>query len=172
MEYGENRNVYPVGGGLPVSKYYFMPIHKRLDFTKAFYLLEYNKVLDTKREDWGNSEKYYNEICRCEQCQSVLEEKMINFTKFESDQSYPIHYQDGRTIRRKKASRETKQNCVYHYLLCKRVEFSWIKSKSMSDLLNALIQGQTTYKKCPSLEKEELDYLSVWREILSDCQNA
>ena len=33
MEYGENREVYPVGGGLPVSKYYYLPLHQRKDFT-------------------------------------------------------------------------------------------------------------------------------------------
>ena len=44
LEYGESRMVYPVGGGIPVSKYYFFPIHQRLDFTKAYYLLEFEKI--------------------------------------------------------------------------------------------------------------------------------
>lgn len=36
LEYGENRKVYPVGGGVPVSKYYFFPLHQRLGFTESY----------------------------------------------------------------------------------------------------------------------------------------
>ena len=122
LEYGESRMVYPVGGGIPVSKYYFFPIHQRLDFTKAYYLLEFEKIIDKEKDNWGDAKKYYNKICDCEQCKKVINNEMINFVEFESKEFYEVH-RNGHVLRRKKASKETKQNCLYHYLLCKKKEF-------------------------------------------------
>jgi hypothetical protein len=166
MEYGENREVYPVGGGIPVSKYYFMPLHQRKDFTKAFYLLEHTKVLDTTFRDWGNCERYYSEICDCSQCRRILENKMSNFIKFESDQYYEVKRHD--TIsRRKKASSETKKNCLYHYLLCKKFEFTKMKKDKLADILGSLKNEKEKYDTSIFLEPGELDYLDNWCDAIS-----
>jgi hypothetical protein len=161
LEYGESRAVYPVGGGIPVSKYYFMPLHQRIDFTKAFYMLEHNKVLDTNLPDWGSTDKYYKEICKCDQCKMIMQDIMINFIKFESDQYYEIKRKIG-TTRRKKASAETKENCLYHYLLCKKVEFNVASRKSIQDILKWLRTEKINYEKCLFIEDHELNYISNW----------
>ena len=101
LEYGESRKVYPVGGGIPVSKYNYLPLHQRLDFTKAFYLLESANIVDLKEANWGPSEKYYAEICHCSQCRKVIKDEMINFINFESREFYESHY-GNRVLRRKK----------------------------------------------------------------------
>lgn len=38
--YGENRAVTPVGGGLPVNKYYFYPLHDRLKMSDTSSILK------------------------------------------------------------------------------------------------------------------------------------
>lgn len=165
LEYGENRAVYPVGGGIPVSKYYFMPLHQRTDFTKAFYLLEHNKVLDTKLSDWGSTQMYYKHVCQCAQCKEVMQNAMVNFIEFESDQFYEVKRRTG-TTRRKKASAETKENCLYHYLLCKKVEFNMVAKKSVSSVLDNLIAEKVKYEKCSFLEEHELDYVNNWSNVI------
>jgi hypothetical protein len=168
MEYGESREVYPVGGGIPVSKYYYMPLHRRTDFTKAFYLLEFNNILDTSLENWGPTEKYFKEICRCEQCRKIMGKEMVNFVEFESKDYYVVKQRNNNIIRRKKASAETKENCLYHYLLCKKMEFSTMKLKSISDILNELKIEKEKYAESTLLESDELDYIDNWRSVISN----
>jgi hypothetical protein len=167
LEYGESRAVYPVGGGIPVSRYYYMPLHQRKDFTKAFYLLEYNNVLDTSISSWGTCDKYYKEICKCAQCTTILENEMINFVKFESNQFYEVKRQNNIT-RRKKASPETKVNCLYHYLLCKRVEFSMMHKHKISDILKSLKIEKEKYNSSVFLDEGELDYMDNWYNVFSE----
>lgn len=168
LEYGESRMVYPVGGGIPVSKYYYMPLHQRLDFTKAYYLLEYANVIDTREENWGNSGKYYQNICRCAQCQKVIGNDMINFVEFESREFYEIHRKD-QILRRKKASSDTRENCLYHYLLCKKIEFSKIRDTGIDQLLNELQVNRIQYQDCEYLKDDDLGYAFVWKAV---CEKA
>lgn len=165
LEYGESRAVYPVGGGIPVSRYYVMPLHKRMDFTDAFYLLSHNKVLNTNLPDWGPTKKYYKEVCKCEQCRQVMQKEMINFIKFESDQFYEVKRKSGIT-RRKKASAETKQNCLYHYLLCKKVEFDIVARKDMNFILEKLAIEKNKYNECPFAGSNKLEYIGNWINVI------
>ena len=168
LEYGESRMVYPVGGGIPVSKYYYLPLHQRLDFTKAYYLLEYAGIIDVRKDNWGSSDKYYQDICRCEQCQKVIGNEMINFVEFESREFYEIHRKD-QVLRRKKASSDTKENCLYHYLLCKKMEFSIVRDMNIDQLLGELQTNMIKYKGCEYLKDNDLDYGLVWKSV---CEKA
>lgn len=165
LEYGESRKVYPVGGGIPVSKYYFFPLHQRLDFTKAFYLLENDGVIDTTASNWGSSSKYYSDICKCAQCKKIIGEDMVNFMEFESKEFYEVHRKD-QILRRKKASADTKTNCLYHYLLCKKVEFSLVAGSTLDKLVKDMNSSYTRFCSCDALKYGELDYLKVWSSLL------
>jgi hypothetical protein len=167
MEYGESREVYPVGGGIPVSKYYYMPLHQRKDFTKAFYLLEHEKILDTSIPDWGTCDRYYHEICYCEQCRKIMENEMQNFVKFESDRFYEMKSRNG-IIRRKMASAETKENCLFHYLLCKKIEFLMMRNRGIDEILTSLIEEKEKYINSAMVKQGELDYLDNWYKAISD----
>ncbi len=168
LEYGENRKVYPVGGGIPVSKYYYYPIHQRMDFTDAFYLLLHAGIVDLNKDNWGSTDKYYSQICKCEQCKKVMQKDMLNFVEFESRDYYEIKRKD-QVLRRKKASSDTKQNCLYHYLLCKKIEFASLSKYSLTDLLNELIKAKEQYDNCNSIKTNELLYLNTWYDVLSNC---
>ena len=167
LEYGESRKVYPVGGGIPVSKYYYLPIHQRLDFTKAYYLLAHTGAIDVTLPNWGSSEKYYNDICRCDKCKQIIKDEMINFVEFESKEFYEIHRKD-QTLRRKKASSDTKENCLYHYLLCKKIEFLRVEKQSLDNLLDDLRSQEQTYISCDELQENELDYISTWIRAIEE----
>jgi hypothetical protein len=167
MEYGEYREVYPVGGGIPVSKYYYMPLHQREDFTKAFYLLEHNNIIDTSLKTWGNTDRYFNEICKCEQCLTIMGNEMVNFYKFESTEHYEIINKKGNIIRRKKASSQTKQNCLFHYLLCKKMEFSMLNKKTIDELINELQEEKKKYLDSTLLNNNEFEYIDNWCNTIS-----
>ena len=167
MEYGEYREVYPVGGGRPVSKYYYMPLHQREDFTKAFYLLEYNGIIDTSLKTWGDTDRYFSEICKCEQCRTIMGNEMVNFYKFESTDYYEIKNKKGTIVRRKKASSQTKQNCLFHYLLCKKMEFSIINKNNINELLNGLKAEKEKYSNSTLLDDNEFDYIDNWCNAIS-----
>lgn len=165
LEYGESRAVYPVGGGIPTSKYYFYPVHQRLDFSKAFYLLQHRSILDTSLQDWGNCKKYYDEICKCNQCIKIMKNSMINFVQFESTEFYEVR-QKNHTLRRKKASQDTKANCLYHYLLCKKMEFLHVDKRPISLLINELLIAKSQYKDCDAIDTNELNYIDTWADVL------
>lgn len=165
LEYGESRKVYPVGGGIPVSKYYYLPLHQRLDFTKAFYLLEHNEVIDTALDNWGTSEKYYKDICKCPQCKEVIKKEMINFIEFESREFYEVQTKK-QVLRRKKASTDTKKNCLYHYLLCKKMEFIRAKNQPIDKLIDELEIQKQTYITCDAIQDADLVYLDNWISAL------
>lgn len=166
LEYGESRKVYPVGGGIPVSKYYYYPLHQRMDFTKAFYLFEHAGIIDLNKENWGSTEKYFSDICRCEQCKKVMGKEMINFVEFESREFYEVK-RNNQILRRKKASSDTKQNCLYHYLLCKKIEFSSLSKAPLKSLLSDLYHSGALYSNCNSIKENELEYTSIWYDVLS-----
>lgn len=165
LEYGESRKVYPVGGGIPVSKYYYYPLHQRIDFTKAFYLLEFAHIVDLKADNWGSADKYFDKICHCEQCQKIIGQEMINFVEFESREFYEVKRND-QVLRRKKASSDTKQNCLYHYLLCKKIEFLSLSKFSLRDLLKELYDNGTQYAQSVSIKENELLYTEIWQDVL------
>lgn len=166
LEYGESRKVYPVGGGIPVSKYYFYPVHQRIDFTKAFYMLQHIGIIDTKKENWGSSERYFAEICKCERCRHILGSSMIDFMQFESTDFYEVKRKD-QTLRRKKASPDTKQNCLYHYLLCKKIEFIKVRKEVLNVLITELDSQRGKYKGAGAIHESEFAYLDVWVKCLN-----
>lgn len=166
LEYGESRKVYPVGGGLPVSKYYFPPIHKRMDFTDAFYLLNESGIIDSNTPTWGDTSAYYKQICNCNQCRTVLKSEMSNFIEFESREFYEINRKN-QVLRRKKASSDTKQNCLYHFLLCKMREFKTVNDEDLKTLYSDLFEKYEKYNKYVFLLKDNsLEFLRIWGSII------
>lgn len=125
LEYGESRKVYPVGGGIPVSKYYYYPLHQREDFTKAFYLLDHANIIDLKKDNWGSSDKYFSLICKCEQCKKVIGKEMINFVEFESREFYEVKRKDQILRRKKLLLIQSRTACIIIFFVKKSIFFSF-----------------------------------------------
>ena len=92
---------------------------------------------------------------------------MINFVEFESKEFYEIHRKD-QILRRKKASSDTKENCLYHYLLCKKIEFLRVEKQSFSNLLDDMRIQKQNYFSCVELQENELDYIDTWIRAIKD----
>lgn len=93
---------------------------------------------------------------------------MINFIEFESREFYDIKRKN-QVLRRKKASSDTKQNCLYHYLLCKMREFKAIEKDKLEELTEHLLTQYNTFKSSSVLLKDDnLEYLKIWNSILKN----
>lgn len=166
LEYGENRSGYPVGGGVPASKYYFFPLHQRLKYSEALDLLIGAHYIDEKRDDWGKSQGYLKDICRCKTCQELVPEVMRGFEGFQSREPYTIEYKS-HVQRRLKASKEVKANCRYHYLQCKNIEVNMMKRKSLKWILERLRQDVEKYKTFTYHSEKYIKHIYIWIKALS-----
>src|SRR6266404_6650353 len=64
LEYGEARDVVPVGGGLPMPKFYFYPLHNRVNFSDMLTLLKGLKI--------KTREQFFADICKCLTCKDII----------------------------------------------------------------------------------------------------
>ncbi len=110
LEYGERRAVVPVGGGIPVAKYYLPDLHYRMQTRDA--LRAVRKLVESD----GTANGFHKNVCDCEQCKKVITGKAeIDFmeqygkTKIIKGRAYP--------------TAETKKNSVRHYMWRKQREF-------------------------------------------------
>ena len=109
LEYGEQRSVEPVGGGIPVAKYYLPCLHKRLRYRDAYRAIgALNGV---------NKKTFIENVCNCEQCKKTIVSDKVQDNFLESyGKEKPIN---GRQY----PLPETKDNCVRHYMWCKKKEY-------------------------------------------------
>ena len=77
--YGEQRAITPVGGGLPVNKYYFGPLHRRMRFDEALYLLMEEDFFSEDKTNREHAEDYYKKICNCPTCNEIIRNDIDNF---------------------------------------------------------------------------------------------
>lgn len=152
LEYGESRGVVPVGGGIPMSKYYFTPLHFRMRF--ADLLTIYNRL------GWGQrSEDFGQEVCGCELCE------LGEIQKF--GETNPVR------VRRKNSvitlnypTPEAKDYSLRHYLHAKNEEFEAIKSKNFSKLEDELVAARDMYGAVIGVEP--VSHIDKWISALKD----
>ena len=66
-EFGEYRSVVPVGGGIPIPKYYMRELHIRMMYESALRLIE--------NMGWrSDAETYYKNVCGCKECRDVIKD--------------------------------------------------------------------------------------------------
>mgnify|MGYP000863663480 CR=1 FL=1 len=164
LEYGEHRAVVPVGGGIPTSKYYYYPLHQRLDYKLSSELLETLGYFEDKVQ---GAEKYYKDICKCNECKEVIQHDIENFSKFENTEFYNVTIK-GVKQRRPYASQKTKEICIMHYQFCKQKEFKNVSEKSINYILKYLKTMHELYKSLGVLSLEQLSYINNWRKALEN----
>jgi hypothetical protein len=156
LEYGESRAVTPVGGGIPVAKYYLPGLHDRLAFRDALRAVRQMGGLETVA-------KFHSLVCDCKQCVRVVrtdpEREFALYGK-----SRPLTFVRGhQVVRREFPLPETKENSVRHYLWCKRREFTgeFTASKVAQDL------RKTSQQLGRVLGLEAVAYCDIWAELVS-----
>ncbi|MEA5014306.1 MAG: hypothetical protein VB099_07075 [Candidatus Limiplasma sp.] len=121
--YGEEREITPVGGGLPVNKYYFPPTHKRLKFGDAAGILFRHGYFDEATPMNDRIERYHKHICNCKQCMRIIEDDINNFNQYNESKAFSITYKNKGTIERNKPTTEAALIAATHFMWCK--VFEW-----------------------------------------------
>jgi len=157
LEYGESRPVVPVGGGVPISKFYLPALHSRLPFRFAFRAVKALGGLTS-------TANFYTKVCACPECKSVIKAK--------PEDEFFIY---GRTTKKEILRRkilttieyptpETKDHCVRHYMWNKHYEYS--NPTSCKDLLRALA---STHKGLQDyLDFEYVNQCAIWGKIIAE----
>jgi hypothetical protein len=161
LEYGETRDVVPVGGGIPLSKYYLPELRKRIPAARMLSLLKSLKI-DT-------IEKFHDEICNCKVCKKVVNSKVVDFNDFIRSKPEPktIRYSSGRVRQIYYPERESKELCLFHYLEIKNAEIKRIKKEKKETLIKDLNNSYKKYIKFFS--EDEINYLNLWAEVV-ECE--
>ncbi len=158
LEYAEDRGVIPVGGGLPVSKFYYPPLHKRIRHNEVVRILRHEGYLD-------NPETYYKNVCNCRVCRETLKEDISkNFGKY--GEARPI------TFRRKNQIvtlnyplPKTRDLCLRHYLHNKEKEFKEVQDLTKEGVITNLKKNLNTCERLFGLEESAV-YCKDWIRVL------
>jgi len=142
--YGESRAITPVGGGLPVNKYYFEPIHRRLKLEDAFYILQRTGYFDPTKSRKAHAKDYYAHICGCPQCHDVIQEDIDNFNKYNDSIPFVVKGRYG-DISRNRPTSEAGLVAAFHFSYCKAKEWHDIMTMNLGDLVKLLIENYRLY---------------------------
>jgi hypothetical protein len=163
LEYGESRAVVPVGGGIPTNKYYYYPLHNRLDYKDASTLLRSLGYFSVPPSD--GAREYKKNICHCPTCMEVIQDDINNFSLFENTEFYDITLH-GVKQKRSYASQDTKEICVLHYQYNKHKEFLEVEKRSLNDFISRLEKTNSDYAPHEPELSKQIDYLSNWSSVL------
>jgi hypothetical protein len=151
IEYGEHRAVVPVGGGVPLAKYYFPRFHKRVDY--------YPDAQDVLLEmDCAKSEKsFLARICDCEICRELIVMGVAKgFEVFGETKPSPVNGRPYPTARAMMKSR-------MHYLNNKRDEYGQCQSSGLQLCLDKL---QEVEHSASHMVSHDLSHIERWVETL------
>jgi len=160
INYGEHRNVIPIGGGIPMARFYFPSVHSRLRFGDALGI-----VLSRK---WLLSQQIYmKEICSCSQCKELIKDhKTIDEAFSVYGDSYPVTFRrrPNTIVTLEYPTSEAKQAAARHYLYNKTREFRKLNEKSFIDLLQDM---ENAYNDISPISGDELvAHLCSWKTAL------
>jgi hypothetical protein len=158
LEYGEKRAVIPVGGGIPINKYYLYPIHQRIDYGRVATLLFSQGILP---KDY---QRYYDEICECPTCKEVIGTDMDNFDKFGDSSPVEIKRRNGISITRQFPTGQAKELCIKHFLYCKLKEWEDLSRFDLELLIKHGLERSQKYADILGYDYEAA--YSIWLEVL------
>ena len=156
LHYGEDREVTPVGGGIPRAKFYLPGVHSRLRYGEVAHSIFENK--------WVSVSDYRKHICWCETCQEVIEDKVENFKKYGIEIRKITRSRSGQEMAFMILSSESKDRCIRHYLDNKKKEFEEIDLRNMTELKDDLIENFEKFKE--TLGIENVGHLKIWYDTL------
>ena len=107
----------PVGGGVPVAKFYLPVLHTRLVIRDAFRAI---RVLG----GFATREQYRAVVCTCAECESIIQQNPeADFGVYGVTKSKVVRGRGG-MITREYPTTETKAHCVRHYMWVKQQEYA------------------------------------------------
>jgi len=132
--YGEYRKVTPVGGGIPANKFYFLPIHYRMNIDEAVKLLIDQGYFNNKLTQEQKTKLYFEKICDCQQCKSIIKNDINNFELYAEANPFIIKTKNG-SFQRNKPTTDAKLMSDIHFMYCKKTEWMAIENHNLTDLI-------------------------------------
>jgi hypothetical protein len=156
--YGEKRRITPVGGGLPVNKFYFPPTHHRLKSEDISRILFSMGFFDEKKSLKQRAAEFYSKICSCEQCKYIVRENFENFSQYLD--STPFTMKNG--IRRNRPTQNALEISARHFLHCKVEEWENVLNKKFNELTTDYINSINIY--CRFYDSDLYSKATLWAE--------
>lgn len=147
LEYGEERPLVPVGGGIPTAKFYLPILHLRLRGDDAFYAVQalggFKSVAD-----------FHKLVCDCPQCKRAISNS--------PEKDFGDYLRTKRVNNRDIPYPETKENSVRHYMFAKQREYA---DKNIDKALGRLRDARRQLRKY--VGAENTDHCEKWASIIS-----
>jgi hypothetical protein len=154
LEYGESRAVVPVGGGVPVAKFYLPNLHTRLltrDAVRAIRTLE----------GFSSRGEYLGKICDCQECQMIIQNVPEQDFAAYGETNTKVVKGRGGPVAREYPTTGTKEHCVRHYM--------WAKEREYAETLDAPSTCKALRETSAKLRRtlgDEVGHCEVWAAVL------
>ena len=155
-EFGEYRSVVPVGGGIPIARYYVPQLHARVRYRDAVRLFRAMGWLD-------DAATFHTNVCDCAECVSTLGGDAANFTLFGQGNTREVRRGTG-LVRLDFPTTATKLRCLRHYLQRKKREFNASDTNSSENLRAELSASRDILEP---LMGDGVAHLAVWEQAFS-----
>lgn len=155
-EFGEFRSVVPVGGGIPIARYYIPQLHIRAKYRDA------RRFFDSA--GWlKDAKSFYENVCNCAECQTTIGGDANNFINFGKGVVRNVRRRNG-MVQIEYPTAETKLKCLRHYLQRKQEEYALAADADSKKITDDLRNGMVQYR--PILG-DAVDFLELWLDVLS-----
>jgi len=157
INYGESRSVVPVGGGIPMARFYFYSVHSRLRWGDALQIVQKNNW-------WGRRETYAKNVCSCKQCHDLIAQSNTvedAFFYYGRSQTVERKSRSGSRIELEYPTSEAKQAAANHYLFNKTREINSIQNFTLAEIFDQLTDSYN--KTAPILGDDQVAHLNNWR---------
>jgi hypothetical protein len=156
--YGEHRAVVPIGGGIPMARFYMPSLHARLRHGDAAGLIQQKGWLETQ-------ESYEENVCSCAQCRDLIRsEGSVDAAFAFYGASVPVTFtrRNRSVVRLYYPTTEAREAAGKHYLLNKAAEVRGIEERGLHDLLQEL---EDTWHELEDIAGyETAGHLIAWTE--------
>lgn len=155
LEYGETRPVIPLGGGIPVARFYSRQLHHRLPPRVAMRAIKELGGLES-------ADAFHDRICNCPNCRSlILNDPDIDSRAYTETKSSSF-WRAGKRVAMEFPTASASDNCTKHYLYCKQWEYetNWTEA----DLRGEFASNSARLRK--ALSSDFAGHLSVWGNLI------
>lgn len=160
-EFGEHRAVVPVGGGIPISRYYVPDLHVRFKYRDAVDLFSVAGWL-------GSDVHFHDKVCNCPECRDVISGQVANFVKFGEGNTKDVKRRNG-FVRMQFPTKAAQDRCLRHYLQCKSREYVFAANSDWATIDASLEDAVGKYQGYVGLD--QVGHLVKWKRVLSGFAN-
>lgn len=155
LEHGESKPVIPVTGGIAVAKFYSNNLHHRLPVRVAYSEIH---ALDA----FKTSTDYYNKICNCEQCRTIIGDKPREDFQAYSESTSKFIARSGMRVSMEFPTARASDNCTRHYMWCKAREYRDVFTRD--ELKETLKRAHNVLVKY--VGSEFASHANIWSTLL------